>query len=254
MTTISCSKCGKSFDNTTLFCPACGTKQTSQDVVSPHSGVTAWILCIFLGWFGAHRFYVGKIGTGLLMLFTFGGLGIWYVYDYYSIPCRNFTDSQGRYLECQRCKAFPVVMTCLFSFVVLFYVAVFAVIGVVAVTEVKIENIAKKQFSAIQENNMTEAYSYESPQAISENDFNEFIKQHPEFSQSRSIHFPDSKYNDFSGDTATLEAQLISPSGEKTTVRYEFKKHNKEWKIIKTDVIPATTQNSSTSNSTSNSD
>ena len=41
----------------------------------------AFMLAIVLGMFGAHRFYVGKTGTGLLMLCTLGGLGIWYLYD-----------------------------------------------------------------------------------------------------------------------------------------------------------------------------
>ena len=53
------------------------------------------LLCFFLGSFGAHRFYVGKIGTGILMLITLGGLGIWMLVDFIIIVCGNFKDSNG---------------------------------------------------------------------------------------------------------------------------------------------------------------
>lgn len=43
-----------------------------------------------------HRFYVGKIGTGLLFLFTFGGIGLWWIYDVIVSITGNFTDKQGR--------------------------------------------------------------------------------------------------------------------------------------------------------------
>ncbi|MEM9079904.1 MAG: TM2 domain-containing protein [Verrucomicrobiota bacterium] len=45
----------------------------------------AWILQTFLGTFGAHRFYLGKWGTGLLWLCTIGLLGIGYIYDYLTL-------------------------------------------------------------------------------------------------------------------------------------------------------------------------
>lgn len=41
----------------------------------------SWLLLIFLGIFGVHRFYMGKILTGLLYLLTGGLFGIGYVYD-----------------------------------------------------------------------------------------------------------------------------------------------------------------------------
>ena len=63
---------------------------------SEKSRAVALALCIPLGVFGAHRFYVGKIGTGLLMLCTLGGLGLWYLYDLITIASGEFRDGDGR--------------------------------------------------------------------------------------------------------------------------------------------------------------
>ena len=57
--------------------------------------VPALLLCLFLGGFGLHRFYVGKVGTGILMLFTLGGLGIWTLIDIVMIVVGSFRDKQG---------------------------------------------------------------------------------------------------------------------------------------------------------------
>ena len=56
---------------------------------------TTLLLCIFLGNFGVHRFYAGKIGTGILMLLTCGGCGIWTIVDLIMLIMGNFTDKDG---------------------------------------------------------------------------------------------------------------------------------------------------------------
>lgn len=53
------------------------------------------LLCFFVGGLGVHRFYAGKIGTGILMLLTLGGLGIWTLVDFVIIVLGNFKDADG---------------------------------------------------------------------------------------------------------------------------------------------------------------
>lgn len=64
--------------------------------ISPKSRFVALLLCWFLGSFGAHRFYTGKIATAILMVCTFGGLGIWTLIDLIFITVGSFRDKQNR--------------------------------------------------------------------------------------------------------------------------------------------------------------
>ena len=69
--------------------------QPSEQRSDKSRGIAA-VLCFFFGTLGIHRFYVGKIGTGLLWLFTLGFFGIGDIIDFLIIICGSFKDSEGR--------------------------------------------------------------------------------------------------------------------------------------------------------------
>ncbi|WP_217375673.1 Ltp family lipoprotein [Paenarthrobacter ureafaciens] len=67
--------------------------------VGNKSFLTTWLLSLLVGVFGVDRFYLGKVGTGILKLVTFGGLGIWALVDLILVLANKTRDKQGRPLE-----------------------------------------------------------------------------------------------------------------------------------------------------------
>ncbi len=57
--------------------------------------LVALLLCFFLGCLGVHRFYVGKVGSGIAQILTLGGFGIWALIDLIMILCGAFKDKEG---------------------------------------------------------------------------------------------------------------------------------------------------------------
>lgn len=113
-----CKNCGQQIDDKAVACTHCGVAtndhapQVQQPVINivntntntVSGGVsyihkkkwTAFWLCLLLGELGVHRFYVGKIGTGIIWLLTFGFFGIGWFIDLLVILFGGFKDKAGQ--------------------------------------------------------------------------------------------------------------------------------------------------------------
>jgi TM2 domain-containing membrane protein YozV len=72
------------------------TAPPASSQISDKSRLVALLFVVLLGFLGVHRFYVGKIGTGILMVLTLGGLGIWALIDLIFIAVGSFRDKDGK--------------------------------------------------------------------------------------------------------------------------------------------------------------
>ena len=98
-----CAQCGAQLVDEAVVCPKCGfavaPTKTVDPNASPKSRLITLLLCIFVGGLGIHRFYVGKIGTGILYTLTLGLFGIGYLVDFIKILCGKFTDKDGNLIQ-----------------------------------------------------------------------------------------------------------------------------------------------------------
>jgi len=95
-----CYNCKAETTPNATICMKCGVSLTEGHSVQGEGKdwLTALLLCFFLGVFGAHRFYTGHIGLGVVQLLTLGGCGIWALIDFILIIVGNFKDAEGHLL------------------------------------------------------------------------------------------------------------------------------------------------------------
>lgn len=105
-----CPNCGSPVRPDDTFCQNCGkplqpqsARQNPDDCQIRKEKEDRWlialVLCIVLGGFGVHRFYTGNTATGVLMLLTLGGCGIWTIIDIIMIACNSYSDGNGQHLK-----------------------------------------------------------------------------------------------------------------------------------------------------------
>lgn len=100
-----CPNCGKPVTGETNFCPECGAPlkianhQNQPASTNEDRWLIALILCILVGSLGVHRFYTGNIVTGVLMLITLGGCGVWTIIDLIMIAANTYRDGNGNTLK-----------------------------------------------------------------------------------------------------------------------------------------------------------
>ncbi|GMT49092.1 MAG: hypothetical protein IEMM0008_0631 [bacterium] len=76
------------------------TAPTQQiGAISSQSRLVILLLCFFLGWLGVHRFYAGKIGTGILCAASLGVGGILWTIDFIMILVGSFRDKDNKLLK-----------------------------------------------------------------------------------------------------------------------------------------------------------
>lgn|SRR5574344_171958 len=99
-----CSKCGKEINDEAVICIHCGCAVDGRycacvknaESNGEHDWLPTLLFVWFLGNFGAHRFYTGHIGTGIVQLLTLGGCGIWTFIDWILICFNKFKDSDDK--------------------------------------------------------------------------------------------------------------------------------------------------------------
>lgn len=204
---------------------------------SPKSAGITLLLCLLFGMLGFHRFYVGKVGTGLLMLITLGGLGIWVLIDLILIVSNKFDDKEGRTLTLTQ-KPSPIKKALLIIATILSWIILLVgtFLAIVFYLTSGIVEVVQNQLNALKAGKIEEAYSYTSKEfqeATSMDEFKAFLDTHPIFKNSEKSSFDNRSISYNNGIVSgTIAGTLSTKEGTETAVQYRAIKENGTWKIF----------------------
>jgi TM2 domain-containing membrane protein YozV len=206
---------------------------------SNKSAITALLLCIFLGVFGIHRFYAGRFWTGLLMLITLGGFGIWVLIDIIIIASCAFKDGKGRTLEFVKSSGSLVKRVILILLAIFLGFILFAslLISLVFYATKNVVATVNEQLAALQAGDIDRAYSYTSKEFQKNtpmDKFKIFLAKAPMLQKHKDVSIPARKIEN---DTGEVKAEVVGDDNKTYTVNYKLVYEDGHWKIININVI-----------------
>ncbi|WP_392538646.1 DUF4864 domain-containing protein [Legionella sp. 227] len=239
-----CKHCGNNLISDASFCSHCGAKietdsfsqiQKSYSTQANHQKSPAVVLIfgLFLGVLGVHRIYVGKIYTGLLMLITGGGFGIWYLVDLILLVTNKFEDKNGNLIQLTQnpspFKKVMLVIGAVFAWLLLYVGTIFIIIFLLMSG---LTYPINQQLSALKSGDIEKAYSYTSKdfqKATSLTDFKKFINQYPSLKNNASAFFNE---RIIENNIGIVKGTLTAQDGAKTPIEYRLIWEDGAWKIL----------------------
>ncbi|MCW8408836.1 DUF4864 domain-containing protein [Legionella sp. PATHC035] len=239
-----CKHCGNNLISDAQFCSHCGAKIETdsftpiQKTYPPQvnhqkSPTLVLIFGLFLGVLGIHRIYLGKIATGILMLITGGGFGIWYLVDLILLVTNKFEDKNGNLIQLTQnpspFKKVMLVIGAVFAWLLLYVGTVFIIIFLL------ISGLTypiNQQLSALKSGDLEKAYSYTSKdfqKATSFADFKKFINHYPSLKNNASAFFNERMIENNMG---IVKGTLTAKDGAKTPIEYRLIWEDGAWKIL----------------------
>lgn len=247
MNTIYCPSCGAQTNKELQFCQKCGHKLQGKEPLeytqinqhlSPKSGKIALIFCILFGLLGIHRFYVGKIGTGILTLITGGFLGLWNIIDLILLIKNKFKDKEGRIvLVTKGSSGLKTPLLIIGSIIAWIVIALGFLLILASYLTSGLVNTANDQLDALKHGDLEKAYSYtasEYQSAVPFKDFQLWVNSFPELKNNLKAEFTERGINNYSGflNAGFIKGTLTATDGKKLEVQYLFIKEHETWKIL----------------------
>lgn len=198
------------------------------------------ILCFFLGIFGIHRFYLGKYGTGFLMLISLGGLGLWAFIDLINIMTNKCDDATGQaVILINNPRPYKKALVVITSLILWFAFYISAFIAFIFYITSGVTNTIQNQLEALRTGHIDTAYySYSAKdfkKIVSLEQFKNFLAHYPSLQNNKTVFF---NQRQIENNTGFAKGTLTAKDGAQTAIEYQLIKEDGAWKILNIKVLP----------------